>query len=135
MINLKPTKFDAISSLVGGGLSGADDGTQMEYRGKTPPTKDAIDTKYASMISEWEAQEYARNRLAGKAETFKEITTTVTDDQGVETEVKSIAVDKEAINGYPDIGDQLDDLYHAGVFSADMTAKLKKVKDDFPKPT
>ena len=34
---------------------------------------------------------------------------------------------------YPDIGDQLDDLYHAGVFSADMTAKLKKVKDDNPK--
>jgi len=34
---------------------------------------------------------------------------------------------------YPDIGDQLDDLYHAGVFSAEMTAKLKKVKDDNPK--
>ena len=34
---------------------------------------------------------------------------------------------------YPAIGDQLDDLYHAGVFSADMTAKLKKVKDDNPK--
>ena len=64
MIRLKPTKFDAISSLVGGGLSGADDGTQMEYRGKTPPTKDAIDTKYASMISEWNAQEYARKRQA-----------------------------------------------------------------------
>ena len=64
MINLKPTKFDAISSLVGGGLSGADDGTQMEYRGKTPPTKEAIDTKYAVMISEWTAQEYARNRAS-----------------------------------------------------------------------
>ena len=34
---------------------------------------------------------------------------------------------------YPPLGDQLDDLYHAGVFSADMTAKLKKVKDDNPK--
>ena len=34
---------------------------------------------------------------------------------------------------YPDIGDQLDDLYHAGVFSAGMIAKLKKVKDDNPK--
>ena len=34
---------------------------------------------------------------------------------------------------YPDIGDQLDDLYHAGVFSAEMIAKLKKVKDDNPK--
>lgn len=35
---------------------------------------------------------------------------------------------------YPDIGDQLDDLYKQGAFSADMTAKLKKVKDDNPKP-
>ena len=34
---------------------------------------------------------------------------------------------------YPKIGDQLDDLYHAGGFSAEMTAKLKKVKDDNPK--
>tara|TARA_R100000152_G_C6696196_1_gene126677 strand:+ start:538 stop:780 length:243 start_codon:yes stop_codon:yes gene_type:complete len=35
---------------------------------------------------------------------------------------------------YPDIGDQLDDLYKQGAFSADMTAKIKKVKDDNPKP-
>ena len=34
---------------------------------------------------------------------------------------------------YPAIGDQLDDLYHAGAFSAEMIAKLKKVKDDNPK--
>ena len=35
---------------------------------------------------------------------------------------------------YPDIGDQLDDLYKKGAFSADMSAKIKKVKDDNPKP-
>ena len=34
---------------------------------------------------------------------------------------------------YPDIGDQLDDLYHKGAFSAKMAAKIKKVKDDYPK--
>ena len=34
---------------------------------------------------------------------------------------------------YPDIGDQLDDLYKQGAFSASMTKKLKKVKDDNPK--
>ena len=36
-------------------------------------------------------------------------------------------------NTYPAIGDQLDALYHAGVFPDDMTAKLKAVKDDNPK--
>ena len=35
---------------------------------------------------------------------------------------------------YPDIGDQLDDLYKQGAFSAEMTAKIKKIKDDIPKP-
>ena len=34
---------------------------------------------------------------------------------------------------YPPIGDQLDALYHAGAFPADMAAKIKKVKDDNPK--
>lgn len=36
-------------------------------------------------------------------------------------------------DAYPEIGDQLDDLYHAGAFSSDMASKLKKVKDDNPK--
>ena len=34
---------------------------------------------------------------------------------------------------YPDIGDQLDALYHAGVFPEDMANKIKAVKDKFPK--
>ena len=34
---------------------------------------------------------------------------------------------------YPDIGDQLDALYHAGVFPEDMAAKIKTVKDKHPK--
>ena len=35
---------------------------------------------------------------------------------------------------YPDIGDQLDALYHAGAFPEDMAAKLKAVKEKHPKP-
>ena len=37
-------------------------------------------------------------------------------------------------DAYPDIGDQLDALFHAGVFPDDMAAKLKAVKDANPKP-
>ena len=40
---------------------------------------------------------------------------------------------RKRVEQYPAIGDQLDALYHAGVFPADMAAKLKKVKDDNPK--
>ena len=98
-MKLKPTKFDAVISLVGGQLSQIADGTIVYHDGQTPPSESAIDTKLASMISDWEAQAYARTRQPL----------------------------------YPDIGDQLDDLYHAGAFSASMAAKLKKVKDDNPK--
>ena len=35
---------------------------------------------------------------------------------------------------YPDIGDQLDDLFKQGAFSEEMTAKIQKVKTDHPKP-
>ncbi len=34
---------------------------------------------------------------------------------------------------YPDIGDQLDALYHAGVFPANMAARIKETKDKYPK--
>jgi len=35
-------------------------------------------------------------------------------------------------NEYPSVGDQLDSLYHAGVFPDDMTAQIKAVKDKWP---
>lgn len=35
---------------------------------------------------------------------------------------------------YPSIGDQLDDLFKAGLFSEQMAAKIQAVKDQFPKP-
>ena len=37
------------------------------------------------------------------------------------------------IDEYPPIGDQLDSLYHAGIFTAEMAAKIKAVKDKYPK--
>ena len=35
---------------------------------------------------------------------------------------------------YPDIGDQLDDLFKQGAFSEEMAAKIQAVKDAIPKP-
>jgi hypothetical protein len=39
----------------------------------------------------------------------------------------------ERAKAYPSIGDQLDALFHAGVFPAEMAAKIQAVKDQFPK--
>ncbi len=36
---------------------------------------------------------------------------------------------------YPPIGDQLDALFHANVFPADMAATIQSIKDKYPKPT
>lgn len=37
-------------------------------------------------------------------------------------------------NKYPPIGDQLDALYHAGAFSPEMEAKIRAIKEQYPKP-
>ena len=35
---------------------------------------------------------------------------------------------------YPPIGEQLDALFHAGVFPAEMAEKIQQVKNSYPKP-
>ncbi len=37
------------------------------------------------------------------------------------------------VQEYPSIGDQLDALYHAGVFPDEMAARIEAVKDKYPK--
>jgi hypothetical protein len=37
------------------------------------------------------------------------------------------------VEEYPPIGDQLDALYHSGVFPTEMANKIKSVKDKHPK--
>jgi hypothetical protein len=40
---------------------------------------------------------------------------------------------RNRVSEYPNIGDQLDALYKAGAFPDDMAAKIKAVKDKYPK--
>jgi hypothetical protein len=61
-------------------------------------------------------------------------------DSEIDAEVKKLQAEYDAKAyqrnrqpEYPDIGDQLDDLYKAGAFSDDMTAKIQAVKDKYPK--
>ena len=63
---MKPTLFDAVYSLVGGEISCEGDVFEsFDYKdGQTPPSQAEAETKLAEMISDWEAQEYARNRAA-----------------------------------------------------------------------
>ena len=61
-------------------------------------------------------------------------------DDAVQTKLTELQAEYESKKyqrdrQYPPIGDQLDALYHAGVFPKEMSDKLKAVKDAHPKPT
>lgn len=57
------------------------------------------------------------------------------DNAAVEALVASKAYIDNRLAEYPSIGDQLDALFHAGVFPAEMAATIQAVKDAHPKPT
>jgi hypothetical protein len=40
---------------------------------------------------------------------------------------------EQRVSEYPAIGDQLDALFHAGVFPDDMATQIQAVKDKYPK--
>jgi hypothetical protein len=62
-----------------------------------------------------------------------------TDEQLSQYESEAAAMDlavsviQNRRNEYPAIGDQLDALFHAGVFPEDMAAKIQAVKTKYPK--
>mgnify|MGYP001161402345 FL=1 len=55
------------------------------------------------------------------------------EEQRKEAEWKAVQYRDARRSQYPDIGDQLDDLYKQGAFSDEMAAKIKAVKDNNPK--
>ena len=68
--------------------------------------------------------------------------TTAYDADGNEVTIDRAAVDawvspeqyaRNRVVEYPSIGDQLDALFHAGVFPAEMAATIQAVKDKYPK--
>ncbi len=94
------TKLNAIQSLVPNAeVSIRGDQVEWYVPSVAPVTEQEIATELARLQAEYDAQEYARNR----------------------------------VSEYPPIGDQLDALFKAGVFPADMAAKIQAVKDKYPK--
>ena len=55
------------------------------------------------------------------------------DKAAVDAYVGAHAYIDKRISEYPPIGDQLDALFKAGAFPADMAAKIQAVKDKYPK--
>ena len=53
----------------------------------------------------------------------------------LQAEYDAQAYARSRVQEYPPIGDQLDALFKAGVFPADMAAAIQAVKDKYPKGT
>ena len=47
--------------------------------------------------------------------------------------LSSLTYQQKRVTEYPSIGDQLDALFHAGVFPDEMAAQIQAVKDKYPK--
>ncbi len=45
----------------------------------------------------------------------------------------SLTYQQKRVAEYPSIGDQLDALFHAGVFPSDMAEQIQAIKDKYPK--
>ena len=72
--------------------------------------------------------------LGSEEEAIANYDTMVAEQQASDVEFEAKRYQQSRVNVYPDIGDQLDDLFHAGAFSDDMAAKIQAVKDAHPKP-
>ena len=63
MRKIKPEKVDALRTLVTGAFGSDDNAEEVAYlENQSPVSKADIDAKYAEMLAEWDAQEYARKR-------------------------------------------------------------------------
>jgi hypothetical protein len=51
----------------------------------------------------------------------------------LQTEYETKEYQRKRVLEYPSIGDQLDALFHAGVFPEDMAEQIQAIKDKYPK--
>ncbi len=95
MMYKKPEDFDAVLSLVGGGISKPFGGVIQYHDGQTPPTEEEINTELARLLAVYDAQEYARKRQA-EYPSIEELVVALydTDDKSA-VEAKRAAVKKK----------------------------------------
>lgn len=94
------TYFDAVNSLVEGGVAGSPDGPIENLKladGVAPPTEEQIQAKLSELQADYDSKQYQRDRA----------------------------------NSYDPIPEQLDQIYHD---IDGWKAKIKAVKDKYPKP-
>jgi hypothetical protein len=67
---------------------------------------------------------------------WKDENTTLPTEEEINNEIarlETLEYQRQRAPEYPSIGDQLDALFHAGVFPPEMAAQIQAVKDKYPK--
>tara|TARA_B110000467_G_scaffold156337_1_gene169706 strand:+ start:504 stop:851 length:348 start_codon:yes stop_codon:yes gene_type:complete len=114
-MNLTENQLAVLNHVVNDGQAWADNTTEENMLAKV--------AKYeASYLSEKDNVDYKTSQDKMDAEAAVE-----------QERYDNVTYDVKRIREYPSIGDQLDALYHAGVFPADMAAELEAIKAKYPK--
>ena len=92
-----------------------------DYRSATLPEGEAFDPSYSYTLGE--------DGVPVKGDKIP-----IDADEVARMEAEFQATRYRTERRYPPIGDQLDALFHAGVFPAEMAAQIQAAKDANPKP-
>ena len=88
---MKPTTFEAVLALVGGGINSTIDGEIYYHDGQTPPTEEQIQAKLAELQAEYDSKQYQRDRASAYPSTEDQLDMLY--HQGIEgwkTEIKKV---------------------------------------------
>ena len=104
---------DTIWAIYWNGTSGF-----IEYVADVPNADLTDFSNYQYLIDAYDAELARQNAAAVQAEADRVAALTYADKRR---------------DAYPDVGDQLDDLYRAGAFTDEMAATIQNVKNKYPK--
>ena len=76
---------------------------------------------------------YSYSIVDGKAVKGDLIQINAEEEERLVQEARSTEYQRQRESEYPSIGDQLDALFHAGVFPEEMASKIQAIKDKYPK--
>jgi len=76
---------------------------------------------------------YSYSLVDGKAVKGDLIQIDPEEEERLLREIQSTEYRRQRESEYPLIGDQLDALFHAGVFPEEMASKIQAIKDKYPK--
>ena len=94
---MKPVKFDAIISLVEGGVTQIAGGEIIYNDGQTPPTEETIQTKLKELQADYDAKKYQRDRAIDYPSIQDVIVALAEKEEGDDTMWKEVSTKRQKV--------------------------------------